>query len=108
VTTYGHARASMQTDAFEGQIKALKAEGCQVILRENFSVASRPQLVKLMQTIQSGDAVVVTKLDRLGRSTRELLELIEFIGSKGAHFKSIGDRCSIPRVRADVCFSHCL
>jgi DNA invertase Pin-like site-specific DNA recombinase len=91
VTKYGYARASMRNDACEGQVKALKAEGCQVIHRANFSVASRPQLVKLMQRIQSGDAVVVTKLDRLGRSTRELLELIEFIGSKGAHFKSIGD-----------------
>jgi DNA invertase Pin-like site-specific DNA recombinase len=44
-----------------------------------------------MAKLTPGDIVVVTKLDRLGRSTRELLELIEHIGKAGAAFRSLGD-----------------
>jgi DNA invertase Pin-like site-specific DNA recombinase len=44
-----------------------------------------------MASLQPGDIVVVTKLDRLGRSTRELLDLIERIGKAGAAFRSLGD-----------------
>jgi hypothetical protein len=54
--------------------------------------ADRPQLAKLIAKLLPGDVVVVTKLDRLGRSTRELLELIERIGKAGAAFRSLGDR----------------
>ena len=46
---------------------------------------------KLMASLKPGDMVLVTKLDRLGRSTRELLELIERIGKAGASFRSLGD-----------------
>ena len=53
--------------------------------------ADRPQLAKLMAKLMPGDIVVVTKLDRLGRSTRELLDLIERIGKAGASFRSLGD-----------------
>jgi DNA invertase Pin-like site-specific DNA recombinase len=44
-----------------------------------------------MASLKAGDIVVVTKLDRLGRSTRELLELIDRIGKAGASFRSLGD-----------------
>ena len=44
-----------------------------------------------MATLKAGDIVAVTKLDRLGRSTRELLELIELMGKAGASFRSLGD-----------------
>ena len=46
---------------------------------------------KLMALLKAGDVVLVTKLDRLGRSTRELLDLIERIGKAGASFRSLGD-----------------
>ena len=49
------------------------------------------QLAKLMAPLKAGDVVLVTKLDRLGRSTRELLELLERIGKAGAAFRSLGD-----------------
>ena len=53
--------------------------------------ADRPQLAKLMKALQPGDVVIVTKLDRLGRSTRELLNLLHQIDEAGAAFKSLGD-----------------
>lgn len=53
--------------------------------------ADRPQLAKLMKTLQPGDVVIVAKLDRLGRSTRELLNLLHQIDEAGAAFKSLGD-----------------
>jgi DNA invertase Pin-like site-specific DNA recombinase len=76
-----------------GQIDALKAAGAGTIYREKVSGtrADRPQLSKLVGGLKAGDVVVVTKLDRLGRSTRELLDLIDRIGKAGASFRSLGD-----------------
>ncbi|WP_128945144.1 recombinase family protein [Bradyrhizobium zhanjiangense] len=76
-----------------GQIGALTTAGATTIFKEKISGAraDRPQLAKLMASLKAGDVVVVTKLDRLGRSTRELLDLIERIGKAGAAFRSLGD-----------------
>jgi hypothetical protein len=60
-------------------------------LRRQGRSTDRPQLAKLMASLKAGDVVLVTKLDRLGRSTRELLDLIERIGKVGASFRSLGD-----------------
>ena len=83
-----HARS-----ALTGQMEALKAAGATTIFREKISGAraDRPQMAKLMASLKPGDVVMVTKLDRLGRSTRELLDLIERIGKVGASFRSLGD-----------------
>lgn len=53
--------------------------------------ADRPQLAKLMAALKPGDVVLGSKLDRLGRSTRELLDLIDRISKAGAVFRSLGD-----------------
>jgi DNA invertase Pin-like site-specific DNA recombinase len=89
----GYARVSTEGQNLTGQLEALKAAGAETIFREKISGAraDRPQLAKLMSALQAGDVVVVTKLDRLGRSTRELLDLIERIGKVGAAFRSLGD-----------------
>jgi len=89
----GYARVSTQGQDLTAQLEALKAAGAEAIYREKISGAraDRPQLARLMASLKSGDIVVVTKLDRLGRSTRELLELIERIGKVGAAFRSLGD-----------------
>jgi DNA invertase Pin-like site-specific DNA recombinase len=93
VTSFGYARVSTQDQDLSGQIEALKTAGATTIYREKVSGirADRPELAKLMAKIAPGDIVVVTKLDRLGRSTRELLDLIERIGEAGAAFRSLGD-----------------
>lgn len=89
----GYARVSTQDQDLTGQLDALKAAGATTIYREKVSGvrADRPQLSKLMASLAAGDVVVVTKLDRLGRSTRELLDLIDGIGKAGASFRSLGD-----------------
>ena len=89
----GYARVSTQGQDLTGQLEALKHAGAEAIFREKVSGvrADRPQLAKLMASLKVGDIVVVTKLDRLGGSTRELLELIEHIGKAGAAFRSLGD-----------------
>ena len=89
----GYARVSTRDQDLTGQLDALKAAGAEAIYREKVSGvrADRPQLAKLMAKLMPGDIVVVTKLDRLGRSTRELLELIERVSKAGASFRSLGD-----------------
>jgi DNA invertase Pin-like site-specific DNA recombinase len=89
----GYGRVSTQGQNLTAQIEALQAAGATTIYREKISGvrADRPQLTKLMAGLKAGDIVVVTKLDRLGRSTRELLDLIERIGKAGASFRSLGD-----------------
>src|SRR6266403_4977115 len=89
----GYARVSTQDQHLTGQLEALAAAGANPIFREKISGAraDRPQLAKLMASLQPGDIVTVTKLDRLGRSTRELLELIDRISKAGAAFRSLGD-----------------
>jgi len=84
---------STQDKHLTGQLEQLKAAGATTIFKEKISGAraDRPQLAKLMAALQPGDVVVVTKLDRLGRSTGELLDLIERIGKAGAAFRSLGD-----------------
>ena len=89
----GYARVSTLGQDLTAQFDTLKAAGAETIYREKVSGvrADRPQLAKLMAKLMPCDIVVVTKLDRLGRSTRELLELIERISQVGASFRSLGD-----------------
>jgi DNA invertase Pin-like site-specific DNA recombinase len=89
----GYARVGTLDQDLSGQIEALKASGATTIYREKISGvrAVRPQLAKLMAALKPGDVVTVAKLDRLGRSSRELLDLIERIGKAGASFRSLGD-----------------
>jgi DNA invertase Pin-like site-specific DNA recombinase len=89
----GYARVSTEGQHLTGQLEALKAAGAERIFQEKIggARADRPQLAKLMASLKAGDVVLVTKLDRLGRSTRELLGLIDAIGKAGAAFRSLGD-----------------
>jgi DNA invertase Pin-like site-specific DNA recombinase len=89
----GYARVSTDGQSLDGQLATLKAAGAATVYREKISGtrSDRPQLARLMASLRNGDVVVVTKLDRLGRSTRELLDLIHRIDQAGASFKSLGD-----------------
>ena len=84
----GYARTSTtdQTAGFEAQLAELAAAGCEKVFREQVSsVGPRAQLEAALDFIREGDALVVSKLDRLARSTQHLLEIADRVKGKGAH-----------------------
>lgn len=89
----GYARVSTDDQMTDAQTIDLKAVGCSVIYQEHGSGASRarPVLARLLREIGPGDVLVVVRLDRLARSVSHLLEVIEGLEKKGAHFRSIRD-----------------
>src|SRR5215216_3628975 len=90
---YGYARVSTDGQTLDAQISALKAAGAEKIFREKLSGAraDRPELARLMRALGSGDVVLVTRLDRLARSTRDLLNTLATITGKQAGFRSLAD-----------------
>lgn len=76
---YGYARVSTKEQNLDTQIKQLESFKCDEIIQEKFTGATmkRPQLEKLLQELKAGDKLIITRVDRLGRNTRELLQLVE-------------------------------
>ena len=89
----GYARVSTIEQNLDLQLQALKKAGCQKIYREKVSGATRqrPEFQRMLDQIRGGDVIVVWKLDRLARSTRDLLETTETIREAGAKFQSISE-----------------
>ena len=89
----GYARVSTDGQTLDAQQAALKAAGVERIYAEKISGAKsdRLQLTKMLKMLAEGDTVVVTRLDRLARSTRDLLNILHAIGKAGATFKSLAD-----------------
>lgn len=90
---YGYARVSTDGQSVEGQRDELKAAGCDRTFAETGSGANstRPELAKALAALAKGDTLIVVRLDRLARSTRDLLNLLAMIGEKGAAFRSLRD-----------------
>ena len=87
----GYARVSTIEQNLDVQLQALKKAGCQKIFREKVSGATRdrPEFQRMLDQIRNGDVIVFWKLDRLARSTRDLLETMETIREAGTKFQSI-------------------
>ena len=84
---YGYARVSSLSQSTDVQVARLKAVGCDVLREEaasGRSRAGRTELETILEFIRPGDTLVVVKLDRLGRSTRDVLNLVHELQSKGA------------------------
>jgi DNA invertase Pin-like site-specific DNA recombinase len=90
---YGYARVSTNGQALDAQIVQLEAAGCARVFREKASGAKsdRTELKKLLRALRNGDIVLVTRLDRLARSTRDLLNILALVSDKSAGFRSLGD-----------------
>ena len=91
---YGYARVSSDTQDCSAQVEALKAAGCERIYSEKASGKStngRPQLAKMLKALLPGDIVVVTKLDRVARSARDLLNIVGELKDRDCGFLSLGD-----------------
>jgi DNA invertase Pin-like site-specific DNA recombinase len=89
----GYARVSTDGQTLDAQQSALKAAGAERIFAEKISgaVTDRKALAKAIATLREGDVLLVTRLDRLARSTRDLLNVLAAISEKGAGFRSLAD-----------------
>ena len=95
MTFFGYARVSTEGQTLDAQLQALKAAGCETnnIFFEKITGAhaDRPQLDRLLATIDKGDVFIVSRLDRLARSTRDLLNIVAALAERGASFRSLSD-----------------
>jgi len=89
----GYARVSTKDQELENQRARLEAAGCEILFEEKISGAAkkRPQLEKLLGQLRKDDVLVVTKLDRLARSTSELLRIAEVLNEKSAGLQSLDE-----------------
>ena len=90
---YGYARVSTDGQSADAQVRQLAKAGCKKVFREVASGAKtdRAHLRRLLDQLEAGDVLTVTRLDRLARSTRDLLNTLAAITGKKAGFKSLGD-----------------
>lgn len=91
---YGYARVSSSKQDYANQVDALKAAGCETIFTEKVSGKStngRAEFKRLMRALKPGDSVVVTKLDRLARSSRDLHNILGELEEGACGFVSLGE-----------------
>src|ERR1700688_3694638 len=90
---YGYARVSTDGQSVGAQVRQLAKAGCKKVFRETASGAKtdRTQLRKALEQIDAGDVLMVTRLDRLARSTRDLLNTLATITDRTPTFRSLGD-----------------
>ncbi|MCW4013879.1 MAG: recombinase family protein [Candidatus Bathyarchaeota archaeon] len=87
--TVGYARVSTRDQHIEPQLDKLKAKGVTRLFQEKVSGVDRdrPELNKMLDYVRSGDTLVVTKIDRIARSTKHLLDITELLQNKGVTLK---------------------
>ncbi len=87
----GYARVSTEGQSLDHQIERLRAAGCEKIYREKQSGADdrRPVLARCLKSLSEGDTLIFTSLDRLARSTRHLLQMVEDMDRHGVMIKSL-------------------
>ena len=90
---FGYARVSTDGQSFDAQQSALTAAGAEKIFAEKISgaVSDRKALAKAIAALGPGDVLLVTRLGRLTRSTRDLLNVLDAVGKVGAGFRSLAD-----------------
>ena len=93
MTVYGYARVSTEGQSLSAQVAELNAAGAQRVFSEKINGArsDRKQLKRLLSEFDEGDILIVTRLDRLARSTRDLLNILAAIGEAKASFRSLHD-----------------
>ena len=102
----GYARVSTQDQHLHLQLDDLQKTGCERVYQEKVSsTKERPQLARLLESIREGDTVVVWKLDRLGRSLKELIGLINAFQAKGVGFRSLNDAIDTTTAQGRLVFN---
>jgi DNA invertase Pin-like site-specific DNA recombinase len=89
----GYARVSTEDQNLDGQLDALKAAGAEKVFADKITgtARSRPELDRLLDQLRQGDVITVTKYDRLARSLRDLLDIVDTIQAQGAGFRSLAE-----------------
>jgi DNA invertase Pin-like site-specific DNA recombinase len=95
----GYARVSTQDQKLDLQLKSLKTAGCQKIFREKVSGINRrrPEFQRMLDQIRPGDIIIVWRLDRLARSTRDLLNTMDTINEQGGSSNQFPNPGPTPR-----------
>jgi DNA invertase Pin-like site-specific DNA recombinase len=90
---FGYARVSTDDQTLVSQIDALKGAGAERIFQEKKTGKNRnrEELKKLLEHLRDNDVIIVTKYDRLARSLRDLIDIVEAIRERGAGFRSLGE-----------------
>jgi len=91
MSIYGYARVSTTDQDLSIQIEALKAAGCEIVRSEKqtgTSLAKRSELRTLLDFIREGDTLIVTRIDRLARSVKDLQDIVHELRQKGAMLKA--------------------
>ncbi|WP_368508579.1 recombinase family protein [Bradyrhizobium lupini] len=93
---YGYARISTTEQDHAGQVDALKAAGAAKVFSDKISgvKGDRPQLARAIAALDQGDVLAVTRIDRLARSSRDLLNIVHEVEARGATFESLTEPCA--------------
>lgn len=104
---FGYARVSTEAQNLDRQLDALRKYGVDVIYNEKMTGTKRdrPELTKLLDRISEGDTVVIESLSRLGRSTKDLIELTELFEKKGVHLVSLKESIDTSTITGKLLFT---
>src|SRR5208283_1189960 len=89
---YGYARVSTDDQTPALQLAALKKAGCKTVFKDDGlsgATAKRPALLRCLKKLEAGDTLIVWKLDRLGRSLRDLIAMLDDLKQRGVKFRSL-------------------
>lgn len=103
----GYARVSKDDQSLDLQIDALEQEGCNIIFKdEGYSgaLSFRPGLEETLRKLSEGDILVVWRLDRLGRSLEQLIDVINSLGNRGVSFKSLNESIDTTNAGGELVF----
>src|SRR5664280_2463223 len=106
-TQIGYARVSTDDQNASLQVDALKNAGCIKVFTDHASgsKASRPELDRMLEQLRVGDVVVVWRLDRLGRSLKNLIALVEDLADRGVGFRSLSESIDTTTANGKLFFS---
>ena len=103
---YGYARVSTNDQNPALQLAALKKAGCKTIFKDDGlsgATTKRPALLRCLKKLETGDTLTVWKLDRLGRSLRDLITMLDDLKAQGGNFVPSPRQSTPPRPRAAPC-----
>jgi DNA invertase Pin-like site-specific DNA recombinase len=89
---YGYARVPTDDQNPALQLAALKAAGCKTVFKDDGlsgATTKRPALLRCLKNLEHGDTLIVWKLDRLGRSLRDLITMLDDLKQRGVKFRSL-------------------